>query len=203
MKACYVIGAGECKSFDFEKIDEDIIIAADGGYSVLKKHGINPDYVVGDFDSLGYIPNEENVIRLKPEKDFTDMYSAVEKGIVLGYTNFVIFGATGGREDHTLANLQLIASLAERGINAVLVNGCRRITAIHNTSKCFSSDYKGYVSVFSHSDISTGVTLEGLKYPLNDVELKNTFALGVSNEFTGIESRISVKNGTLIIIYNE
>lgn len=203
MKTCCVIGAGECKCFDFEKKDGDLIIAADGGYSVLEKCGIKPDYVIGDFDSLGYIPNEADVIKLKPEKDFTDMHSAVEKGIELGYTDFVIFGAIGGREDHTLANYQLIASLAERGINAVLVNGCRRITAIHNTSKCFSSGHKGYISVFSHSDVSTGVTLEGLKYPLNEVELKNTFALGVSNEFTGIESKISVKNGTLIIIYNE
>lgn len=203
MKICCVVGAGECESFDFEKKSGDIIIAADGGYKVLKSSGIQPDYVVGDFDSLGYVPDEENVIRFKPEKDFTDMYSSVEKGIELGFENFVIYGATGGREDHTLANYQLIASLAERGFNAVLINGCGRVTAIHNSSKSFSDKYEGFISVFSHSDISEGVTLEGLKYPLDDVILKNTFALGVSNEFSGKESRVTVKNGTLIIMYNE
>lgn len=202
MKTCCVIGAGECGSFDFKKKDGDIIIAADGGYEILNKNNITPDYVIGDFDSLGYVPDEKNVVRFRPEKDFTDMYSAVEKGIELGFDNFVIYGATGGREDHTFANYQLIASLAERGINAVLINGNKRVTVIHNSSKNFSADYKGYISVFSYSDISEGVSLEGLKYPLDNVILKNTFALGVSNEFTGRESRVTVDNGTLLIMYN-
>lgn len=202
MKTCCVIGAGECESFDFRKENGDIIIAADGGYEVLKKNGITPDYVIGDFDSLGYIPDGEKTIRFRPEKDFTDMFSSVEKGIELGFENFLIYGATGGREDHTLANYQLVASLAERGFNAVLINGNRRVTAIHNSSKLFSQDYKGYISVFSHSDVSEGVSLEGLKYPLDNVSLKNTFALGVSNEFLGIESRVTVKKGTLLLIYN-
>ncbi len=202
MKTCCIVGAGECEFFDFKKQNDDIIIAADGGYEVLKEHGIAPDYVVGDFDSLGYVPQNENIIRFKPEKDYTDMYSAVEKGIELGFKSFVIYGATGGREDHTLANYQLIASLAERGFDAVLINGNKIVTAIYNSSIAFSPNYKGYISVFSHSDISEGVTLEGLKYPLDDAILKNTFALGVSNEFVGRESRVTVRKGILLIMYN-
>ncbi len=202
MKTCYIFGAGECESAEVKKNESDIVIAADGGYEAALRNGIKPDYVIGDFDSLGYVPENENIIKLKPEKDFTDMYSAAEKGIELGYKSFVIYGATGGRADHTLANYQLAAMLAEKGCKAELINGKQVVTALHNGELCFDKIPKGYISVFAHSDICTGVYEKGLKYELENAELKNTFALGVSNEFIGKESCVSVKNGTLIIIYN-
>ncbi len=202
MKTCFIFGAGECESAEIKKNEYDIIIAADGGYETALKNGIKPDYVIGDFDSLGYIPESENIIKLKPEKDFTDMYSAVEKGIKLGYKRFVIYGATGGRADHTLANYQLAAMLAEKGCNAELINGKQVVAALHNGEMRFDKSLKGYISVFAHSDVCTGVYEKGLKYELENAELKNTFALGVSNEFIGKESIVSVETGTLIIIYN-
>lgn len=203
MGICYIFGAGEYDGFEIDKKDGDIIIAADGGLKYLFQSGISPDYVIGDFDSLGYIPDSGNVIKLDPVKDVTDMFSAVEKGTRLAYNEFVIYGGTGGREDHTLANYQLAAYLAEKGCSVTLVNGKKRIIAISDGSVCFDEDKKGYISVFAHSDICTGVTLSGLKYPLENAVLRNTFALGVSNEFTGVKSSVSVKKGILIIMYTE
>ncbi len=202
MSICYIVGAGECKKLDFTKKDGDIVIAADGGYKYLQQAGIKPDIVIGDFDSLGKAPEGEKIIRLKPEKDVTDTYAAVSEGIKCGYSRFNIYGASGGRIEHTLANIQLIASLAEKNMQASIFDGSTVITAITAKTLRFDSAYNGYISIFAHSDKCTGVCLRGLKYPLENAELNNLFPLGVSNEFLGVEREIVIGNGTAIIVYS-
>ena len=201
MSVCYIVGAGECDSLPIEKTDGDIVIAADGGLKHLERFGVKPDIIIGDFDSLGLIPEGDKVIRLKPEKDVTDMYAAVEVGMEYGCDRFEIFGAMGGRFDHSLANIQLAVSLAEKRISHVVRGNGFSVVAVRNGGIPFFSDMKGYISVFSHSDVCKGVTIKGLKYELENAELSNSFSLGVSNEFTGKDSSISVENGTLVIIY--
>ncbi len=202
MGVCYIVGAGECKFLDFLPESDDLVIAADGGYTYLKKANITPDIIIGDFDSIGEIPDAENIIKLNPVKDITDMDAAVKLGIDRGYTEFYLYGACGGRIDHTIANIQLVASLAEKELKAYIHSGSTVITAIHNEALEFDSSYSGYISVFSHSDKCMGVYLRGLKYTLENAELSNKFPLGVSNEFIGTESEISVNKGTAIIIYS-
>ena len=202
MSICYIVGAGECKKLDFTKKDGDIVIAADGGYKYLQQAGIKPDIVIGDFDSLGKAPEGEKIIRLKPEKDVTHTYAAVSEGMKCGYSRFNIYGASGGRIEHTLANIQLIASLAEKNMQASIFDGSTVITAITAKTLRFDSAYNGYISIFAHSDKCTGVCLRGLKYPLENAELSNLFPLGVSNEFLGVESEIVIGNGTAIIVYS-
>ncbi len=196
---CHIVGAGDFYGISVEK--GDFVIAADGGYRYLKELGIKPDIVIGDFDSLKFTPSGENVILLPKEKDDTDMDAAVKEGLNRGFLDFVFYGATGGRLDHTLANLQLIAKLSQSGATAVIDGGDIMVTAITDSQICFGEEAEGCVSVFSHTDISTGVTLKGLKYELENSELKNTFSLGISNEFCGISSAISVEKGTLIVTY--
>ena len=128
MAVCYVVGAGDCTSLDFEKKSGDLIIAADGGYKYLVSARIKPDILIGDFDSLGDIPENENIIRLNPVKDITDMDAAVKIGLDKGYSEFVIYGALGGRFDHSLANIQLIARLSQQEKKAELRNGETVIT---------------------------------------------------------------------------
>lgn len=202
MKTCYVIGAGDCSKLEINKRHGDVVIAADGGLKYLKNVDIKPDIIIGDFDSLDFLPDGENVIRLKPEKDVTDMYAAVEEGLKLGCDSVCLYGATGGRIDHTLANIQLIASLAEKNISACIRDGNTVITALHNGTLKFDSSHKGYISVFSHTDECTGVFLRGLKYSLENAALSNKYPLGVSNEFLSTDSKIIVENGTLIIVYS-
>lgn len=202
MSVCRIIGAGECKKTDFEKQNGDLIIAADGGCVYLEKAGIVPDIIIGDFDSLGYVPEGKEVVKLNPVKDITDMDAAVKEGIKRGYTEFRLYGACGGRIDHTLANIQLIASLSKQNIKAY-IHDDMIITAVTDGEIRFNAEHKGYISVFSHSDKCAGLTIEGLKYTLDNAQLSNTFPLGVSNEFIGTESRISVKNGTVIIVYSD
>ena len=203
MSVCYIVGAGDCAGLDFEKKDGDLIIAADGGYKHLESAGIIPDIVVGDFDSLGMIPEGNNIIKLNPVKDITDLHAAADIGTERGYAEFVIYGALGGRFDHSFANIQLIARLSQTGKTASICDGKTVISAVTDGEISFDPSYKGYVSVFSHSDKCENVNIRGLKYTLENAELENSFSLGVSNEFIGEESVISIGRGTAIVIYSE
>lgn len=128
------------------------------------------------------------------------MMAAVREGMKLGYGRFHIYCGMGGRIDHTLANLQLLAFLSQSGKRGFLFDKANVITAITDQTLAFREIASGVISIFSCTDKSTGVTLQGLKYELNNAVLTNTFPLGVSNEFTGQESAVTVKDGTLLIV---
>ena len=182
-RICYVVGTGENFGLDFQPATGDLVIAADAGLRYLEEQGIRADLVIGDFDTLKYIPGHSNTIALNAEKDDTDTLAAVREGIRAGYTSFHIYCGTGGRIDHTMANLQVIAYLSANNMRGFLFDNGTVITAITNGSLCFGKIPCGYVSVFSCSEKAEGVTLCGLKYELNNATLTNTFPIGVSNEF--------------------
>ncbi|MCD8021752.1 MAG: thiamine diphosphokinase [Lachnospiraceae bacterium] len=85
----------------------DLVIAADGGYRYLQKLGVEPDILMGDFDSLEIVPEHRHLIRHSPIKDDTDMALAVAWAEKAGYETFFLYGGLGGRLDHSLANLLL------------------------------------------------------------------------------------------------
>ena len=164
--------------------------------------GITPDAVIGDFDSAQK-PENVDVIQLNPVKDETDTWEAVRLGIENGCTDFYIYGGTGGRSDHTFANIQLITMLAKKGMKARLFGNGEIMTVVHNSSIAFSADSQGMVSVFSLCEKSDGVSEKGLKYLLDGYDMTNDYAIGVSNEFVGERAEISVKKGTLLVIYTD
>ena len=200
-KICCIFGAGEYYESINIPSDIDIIIAADGGFSYLSENNLHADLIIGDFDSLDEIPEHENIIILPKEKNDTDMVAAIQTAWEKGCRTFHIYGGTGGCPSHTLANIQCIADLANRGAKGYLYDKDTIITAIKDSSISFPAGCFGNISVFSHSDISSGVFEIGLKYPLTDATLYNTYPLGISNEFTGLPVSIQVGAGTLIIIY--
>lgn len=202
-KSCYIFGAGDKTPLYNPPSEGDVVIAADGGLSYLKELDITPDYVIGDFDSFGEIPDfdREKMKVLPCEKDTTDTHEAIMAGINMNCTAFHIYGGTGGRLDHTLANIQLLNDLSKKGYSAFLYGEGYCITAVTGGEVRIKGKKGSYISVFTASDVSEGVTLKNLKYTLIDGELRNTFPLGVSNEFTGEIAEISVKKGTLVIYY--
>ena len=200
---CYIIGAGDFGDGEIKKKSGDYLIAGDGGFRYCLERGLKADLVVGDFDSLGYRPDHPNVISLKAEKDETDMAIAVEEGIRRGYKQFVLFGGTGGRISHTMANIQMMNELAGRGIRCVLMGTGCQFRVIRDGEFRFGSEAAGYVSVFSLSERSEGVCEEGLKYCLDHVILRSEVPLGVSNEFIGAAGKISVDKGSLLIITDD
>ena len=197
---CYIFGAGEYSGGAFSFDNDDFIIAADGGYETLEKLGVHPHMVVGDFDSCRSVPEHENLLHLSPEKDDTDTGIAVQQGMAHGYKNFVIFGGTGGRFAHTMANIQLLSYLSMNGCRGVLVGTHEIMTTITSDKISFDAGCSGYLSLFSLSDVTQDVTISGMKYELSHKILANFHSLGVSNEFIGRQAKISCGTGTLLII---
>jgi len=198
---CYIVGAGENCGLDFQPEPEDLVIAADGGYEALRQAGIRPHLVIGDFDSLGEAPAQEQVITLPAVKDVTDTWAAIELGKERGYEAFWRYGCTGGRFGHTLANVQTLAALANEGMQGWMVSREQIVTAISGKTLHFGAEQQGFLSLFSHTDRCAGVTVRGMKYPLENAVLHNLFPLGVSNEFLGEEAWLTVEEGIAIVVY--
>ena len=114
---CYIVGA-MADTLDICPQPGDLLIAADAGLPPVQRAGLTPDLIVGDFDSLGYVPREKRVSRYPEHKDQSDMELAMEKAVNFRHDTLFIYGGIGGRLDHTLANLQLFASFSERGVAA-------------------------------------------------------------------------------------
>lgn len=207
---CIIIGAGDLTIGNINMKEEDYVIAVDGGLSYCGVLEIEPDKIIGDFDSLTEQEKEavqvlkqqipERIIELPVEKDDTDMLVAIKHGLELGYENFHIYAGTGGRLDHTLANIQCLLYLKNHGATGYLIEGSGMILVVKNEAVSFKEGIEGYLSIFPLGQKAAGVTLKGLKYPLNDATLTNDYPLGISNEFTGEASCVSVEAGELVCI---
>ena len=200
---CYIFGAGSFFGLIKPPLAGSLIIAADGGLSYLEKEGIRPDIICGDFDSLGKTPFGDNVVRVPVEKDDTDMALAISLGKKKGADEFILYGGTGGRPDHTMANYQTLCHIAKEGCRGYLIGEHYIATAIHNGKIAFPKGKTGTISVFCMGKEAIGVSLKGLKYPLDNAKLFPDVPLGVSNSFTGETAEISVHDGTLLILWEE
>lgn len=199
---CYVIGAGDFYGLREIPDDSDYVIAADAGYKYCREAGLIPDLVLGDFDSLGDIPEHPNTVKLPAEKDDTDMLFALKLGIEKGYRHFFIYGGTGGRRpDHGVANLQCLLYLANRGCRGWLFGENEVWTVIKNSALRLRGS--GTVSVFCIDGGASGVSLRGLKYPLENASVAPDFPIGVSNELAGGDAEISVLSGSLLVMYSK
>lgn len=205
---CIVIGAGELAAGTVEKGENDLVIAVDGGIRYCSALDLEPDLLLGDFDSVNegeakaveelerQVP--DRVIRLPKEKDDTDMLAAMREGLQRGYRDFRIYGGTGGRLDHTFANIQCLLFLKKQGAVGYLMDGSGMIMVLMDETVHFKKGMEGYLSLFTLTEESSGVTIEGMKYPLKDAVLRNDFPVGISNEFTDREAAVTVEKGQLV-----
>ena len=201
MKQCIIFCAAEFDSLARPIAGDDYILAADGGLKHTQALGIVPNGILGDFDSLGFVPEGANVFPV--EKDDTDAMLAVRKGLELGYREFMLYGSLDGpRLDHTIANFQTLQFLADREACGYLIGKEYLVTVVKNGRLCFPAGCTGTVSVFCLGADARGVTLTGLYYPLENGTLTAGFPLGVSNHFTGEAAEISVENGSLLVLWD-
>ena len=108
---------------------DDYILAADGGLTHVESLGLKPNCILGDFDSLGYAPDDSTVFPV--EKDDTDAMLAVKRGLALGYKAFLLYGSLDGpRLDHTVANFSALQYLADRGATGCLVGKDYLVTVV-------------------------------------------------------------------------
>ena len=203
-RIAYIFGAGEPSVPDtIPPRDDILVIAADGGYTVACRAFGRPDLAVGDFDSLGYLPSDTECLRHPPEKDDTDLALAANIAIERGAEEIRIYSALGGRLDHTVANLQLLYSLALRGVRATLfgADGVAITVLVGGECATLAPAKEGTVSVLAIGGTAEGVTLTGLKYPLADATLYPHTPLGISNERMGTAASISLLRGAILVFY--
>ena len=199
MQTCVIFCAG---GFDrlLAPVDDCFLIAADGGLRHLEGLGLTPDAVIGDFDSLRYVPRGAEVYPV--EKDDTDAMLAVKLGLSRGCRDFVLYGCLDGpRLDHTVANFQLLKYLADRGARGILVGLSFCAAVVRNGALAFPPCPQGDISVFCIGQDARGVSIRGLYYELTDGVLSSGFPLGVSNHFAGRPAVISVEDGALLVLW--
>jgi thiamine pyrophosphokinase len=179
----------------------DLVICADKGYSYAKLLGIKPDLTVGDFDSYsGELPGE-NVVKLIPEKNDTDAAVCAQLAIEKGADDFVIVAATGGRFDHSYANLCLLEYLSEKGASACLLGEHERIELLKEGVYDLSQ-YEGKTfSLFPFGCSEATATVSGCDYPVTDFSFTSNSTTGLSN-ICGSECRAEVKSGKLLFVVN-
>lgn len=201
MGKCIVFCAAEFDKLAQSIAEDDYILAADGGLRHLETLSMKPHAILGDFDSLGYVPQGAEVFPV--EKDDTDAMLAVRHGLERGFREFLIYGGLDGqRLDHTVANYQTLQFLADHGATGYLIGKDYIVTVIKNETLRFSHTAEGILSLFCLGTDATGVCLKGLQYPLENGTLTSGFPLGVSNHFVGEEAEIKVENGSLLAMWD-
>ncbi len=186
------------------------VMAADGGIRHCLAANVRPDIWVGDMDSADGLLQEEAVkafpdletLTCSPIKDDTDACLCAKLAAEKGYKTITVLGGIGGKRiEHMLANIQMMHGFKEDGIDIVMMDAGTKMYCLHNEERCFDENEEGFISVFSLTDISK-VSIKGLFYEYEG-ELKNSFALGISNEFCGRKASIAVTGGTLLLVQSE
>ena len=200
MKPCIIFCAAGFDGLLAPIPENALTIAADGGLRHTQALGLNPDVILGDFDSLGYVPEDSRVFPV--EKDDTDAMLAVRLGLERGCDWFEFYGALDGpRLDHTIANFQTLAYLATHGARGVLIGRDYIATVLKGESIAFPAEAEGILSLFCLG-ASARVTIEELHYPLENGTLTPDFPLGVSNHFVGKPARITVHEGLVLALWD-
>ena len=186
----------------------DIVVAADAGLKGLDELEIRPDFILGDFDSLGKEVLEKysktiNISRYSSEKDFSDTELSVELCVSKGFKNITILGCFGGRMDHSLANINLLYKYYKEGVYISLLDRYNKLYLIGKSQIIHKNDMWGkYLSIFPMGGVIRDFSISGVKYPLKNVVLdkyKNP-SLTISNEIVDKECNIDFKNGMILIV---
>ncbi len=176
----------------------DFVMCADAGWQIADRMGVKFDLTIGDFDSAP-APDVGFVDRHPVMKDDTDTMLCIRRALDMGLNRIVLIGGMGGRMDHTLANIQAMKFIADRGGRAELRDGDIRMYAV-SSGEIDVPRAAGKLSVFALSDVCEGVTIRGAKYQLTDARITNGFPIGMGNDFTDACAHITVRTGALLIM---
>lgn len=201
---CVIIGGAEIKNYALIRSylkPGDFVIYCDCGLRHADFLRVSPSLVVGDFDSYKRPEDSHNVIILPCVKDDTDTIFAVKEAIRRGFSDVLMIGVTGGREDMTLGNIYALLMLKRNGITAMIADDYSEMSIItagetvrvKSVWRCFS-----LINIIGHA---SGITITGAKYPLNDGTITPEYQYGISNEtLTENDAVISLKKGNLLLV---
>jgi thiamine pyrophosphokinase len=190
----------------FQVEPDDLVICVDGGARNALDLGLRPDVVIGDMDSLGSelsarLQESVRLVTYPPRKDQTDLELAVRYALDEGATDLVLLAALGGRIDHTLANVMLLAMPELQGIRARLVDGPQELLLVRD--KVVIEGRPGdTVSLLPLTKDAVGIYTQGLEYALKEGVLKFGAARGVSNVMKAEQATVRVSDGLLLVVHH-
>lgn len=209
--------AGFCAGRHFDRV-----IAVDGGLEMADRMGLKSlTDIVGDFDTVRpdilekYMHTDVHIHRFNPEKDYTDTDIALKLAMrfweaapdleadccLQKEDGIWILGATGSRLDHVLANITMLKLPFSRGIPAWIIDGHNKLCLLQGTMVIKKEQRFGkYVSLIPLTPEISGVTLTGVKYPLNNHTVSQGESLCVSNEITGECAVLTVQEGIAVVL---
>lgn len=185
----------------------DLIVAADGGARYALDAGVTPDLVVGDMDSLGEDLAREverrgaSLERYPASKDKMDGHLAVLAAAKRGATGADFLCATGEKPGAVFAVPHILLAAERSGLRSTVVADWGRMLVIEGSTRVVEGAAHDSVSVFPLSGPATGVTLQGMGYPLENATLEPGDTLGFHNELIGQEATVSVESGSLLVVH--
>ncbi len=183
-------------------VEEESVIFADAGYKYKEQIGSkNILAVVGDFDSLGSPPKEENIVGLKVEKDFTDGEKAIRFAVENGYNEISIYGGYGGKIEHILGNIALLKIAKNLGAKARIIEK-ESITELIDNKGWYSVKKGGNLSLIPYGESCSFSKSKGLYYPLDNITLTNADTRGISNKTLDDKVYIELSMGLALLIYD-
>ena len=190
------------------EIQAEYVIGVDRGPQFLYRNRVMPTHIVGDFDSVEaelveYYEKQTQVPirKFRPEKDASDTEIALHLAIELGAEKVWIFGGTGSRLDHVMANIQILKIAHDLGIKAYLQDANNRISLAEKEIKiCKEESFGDYFSIFPFGGIVEDISIEGAKYPLSHYRLCPNSSMCVSNEMQDDEVKITFPQGMIILM---
>ncbi len=182
----------------------DYVIACDGGLETIHSLDLKPEIIIGDFDSVDYnileLFSETKKIEYDCEKDFTDLELTLQYCIELKPSEIIVFGATGGRMDHNLSNVGLLARYTEKGLDIKFIDKCNEMF-IANKNIAIKKT-KQYLTVLPVK-YEAVISLKGTKYELDNRKINEFETLTVSNEITGNFAFLDVLEGRVLVIQSD
>lgn len=202
-KRCTIIGGADIGNYDIIRKylrDDDFFVFCDSGLVHMQSLGVQPDLIVGDFDSHPDPQLDVETIVLPCEKDDTDTVFAVKEAINRGFTDFLLIGVVGKRLDHTLGNISILLYLDEIGLTGTIVDDYSKMQIVSGKPGYIRDDYS-YFSLLNISGIAKGIRIENAKYPLENAEITCQYQYGISNEvLPGKTAKVSVREGKLLLV---
>lgn len=201
VKATIISGAPEA-DIDFLKKNVDktaYIIAADSGYKFCRKAGIEPDLIIGDFDSAPPPKTDVSILTLPVEKDDTDTFYAVKHAVRCGFKNIEILNAVGSRFDHTYANVMALKYCLDSGVKAVVLDRHNKILMTDKPVTLKAGEYE-YFSLYAVGGDVLGLSILGSFYDVEGITIDPFEQFTQSNHFVGKDVKINFDGGYLLII---
>lgn len=180
------------------------VFCADGGYANACSAGLVPDFLIGDWDSGAKPELDVPCVTLPVEKDVTDLQAAMDEALSMGISHLLLCGCTGGRLDHTASNLLLLEWLSDRGGDGMIVDEDNEVRLLLPGSvQIEDNPHYHYLSLIPLDHIVSGVTLKGVKYPLDGADLVRGDTLSISNEPRQKMVEITVAGGRALLIRSQ